>query len=110
MWPAQQMFTKWRKNPLPLPWRGRVGAGERQRPRVGGRDVLTFGNGERRVSEVEPDQLGRELAEEAAGDRAVEEGASIGHHVHQGDCLRGVGCAHHLNRHGGGRGETHQIR
>lgn len=62
-------------------------------------DILTFGDGERRVGEVEPHQLSGELAEEAAGHGAVEEGASIAHHVHQGDCLGGVGRAHHLNRH-----------
>lgn len=64
-----------------------------------GMDILTFGDGERRVGEVEPNQLSRELAEEAAGDRAVEEGAPIAHHVHQGDCLGGIGCAHNLNQH-----------
>lgn len=62
-------------------------------------NILTFRDGERRVGEVEPHQLSGELAEEAAGHGAVEEGASVGHHVHQGDCLGGVGCAHHLNGH-----------
>lgn len=62
-------------------------------------NILTFSNGERRVGEVEPHQLSGELAEEAAGHSAVEEGASIGHHIHQGDCLGGVGRAHHLNGH-----------
>lgn len=62
-------------------------------------DILTFGNGERRVGEVEPHQLSRELAEEAAGDGAIEEGAPIAHHVYQGDCLGSVGRAHNLNRH-----------
>lgn len=63
-------------------------------------DILTFSNGERRVGEVEPHQLSRELAEEAAGDGAIEERAPVGHHVHQGDSLGGVGRAHNLNRHG----------
>lgn len=64
-----------------------------------GMNILTFGNGEWRVGEVEPNQLSRELAEEAAGDCAIEEGAPIAHYVHQGDSLGGVGCAHNLNRH-----------
>lgn len=59
--------------------------------------VLTFGNGERRVGEVESHQLCRELAQEAAGHRAIEERALIAHDVHQGDGLGGVGCAHNLN-------------
>lgn len=67
-------------------------------PRDG--DILTLSNGERRVGEVEPYQLGRELAEEAAGHGAIEEGAPIGHRVHQGDRLGGVGRAHDLNGHG----------
>lgn len=62
-------------------------------------NILTFGDGERWVGEVEPHQFSGELAEEAAGHGAVEEGASVGHHVHQGDCLGGVGRAHHLNGH-----------
>lgn len=74
--------------------------------------ILTFGNGERRVGEVEPNQLSRELAEEAAGDRAVEEGAPIANHIHQSDSLGGVGCAHHLNGHRReGEGDTpHKMR
>lgn len=61
--------------------------------------ILTFSNGERRVGEVEPHQLSRELAEEAAGHCAVEERAPIAHHIHQDDCLRGVGRAHNLSQH-----------
>lgn len=64
-----------------------------------GVDILTFSNGERRVGEVEPHQLSRELPEEAAGHGAVEDGAAVAHHIHQGDCLGGVGCAHNLNGH-----------
>lgn len=64
-----------------------------------GMAILTFSNGERRIGEVESHQLSRELAEEAAGDGAVEECALIAHDVHQGDCLGGIGRAHNLNQH-----------
>lgn len=94
------MFLKWGKDP------GAVGKGSVP----AWCDILTFGNGERRVREVEPNQLSRQLAEEAAGDRAVEEGAPVAHHVHQGDRLGGAGCAHNLNRTGGKGSETCHIR
>lgn len=81
------MFAKWRKAP------------RKTAASLYDGDILTFGNGERRVGEVEAHQLSRELAEEAAGDGAIEEGAPIAHHVHQGDCLGGVGRAHNLDRH-----------
>lgn len=70
-----------------------------QRAPLSHRDVLTFGNGERRVGEVESHQLGRELAEEAAGHGAIEERAVVAHDVHQGDGLGGVGRAHDLSGH-----------
>lgn len=72
--------------------------------------VLTFSDGERRVSEVESYQLSRELAKEAAGHGAVEEGALIAHSIHQGDGLGGIGRAHDLNDTGAKGKETCQIR
>lgn len=72
--------------------------------------VLTFSDGEWRVGEVESHQLGRELAEEAAGHGAVEERALVAHRIHQRDGLGGVGRAHDLNDMGAKGKETGQIR
>lgn len=72
--------------------------------------VLTFSDGERRVSEVESYQLSGELAKEVAGHGAIEEGALIAHSIHQCDGLGGIGRAHDLNDTGAKGKETCQIR
>lgn len=72
--------------------------------------ILTFSDGKRRVSEVESYQLSRELAKEAAGHGAIEEGALIAHSIHQCDGLGGIGRAHDLNDTGAKGKETCQIR